>query len=464
MNKYKSLLNDYAIFGIGNFITKLIYFFLMPIYTTSLSTTDFGTADLLTNSLSFITPILTLSIADGVFRFILDKDSRPNKILGCGIYVLIYSSLVVIIITLLIYIRTHQIYWILFGILYITEASRLLFANFTRGIGKSRAFAINGVIAAVILIISSYVMLKIFDFGVNGYLISFIFANAVSIIYLFFISKIYLHINCSRIDKQIFKELLVYCIPLIPNMLSWWFTNISSRYIIAGYCGLSLAGLFSAAAKLPALINILGSIFQQAWQYASVREFQNDSKSEFYSIVFKVYSCFIIICSSIIIILIPFISRFVLKDDFYTAWVYTPSLLFSAMLGCFSLYLGTFYAVVKNNKKGMYTTLWGSSVSLILCFTLIPLMDVYGALLANIVGFVVIVMIRFKHVKRMVRLQFNRRILIMAMVIVFAIAVVMTLNTSYSMLISIMLLLVNFVILLPDIKFVFVNILKYFRK
>ena len=436
----------------------------MPIYTTSLSTTDFGTADLLTNSLSFITPILTLSIADGVFRFILDKDSRPNKILGCGIYVLIYSSLVVIIITLLIYIRTHQIYWILFGILYITEASRLLFANFTRGIGKSRAFAINGVIAAIILIISSYVMLKIFDFGVNGYLISFIFANAVSIIYLFFISKIYLHINCSRIDKQIFKELLVYCIPLIPNMLSWWFTNISSRYIIAGYCGLSLAGLFSAAAKLPALINILGSIFQQAWQYASVREFQNDSKSEFYSIVFKVYSCFIIICSSIIIILIPFISRFVLKDDFYTAWVYTPSLLFSAMLGCFSLYLGTFYAVVKNNKKGMYTTLWGSSVSLILCFTLIPLMDVYGALLANIVGFVVIVMIRFKHVKRMVRLQFNQKILIMAMVIVFFIAVVMTLNTSYSILISIMLLLVNFVILLPDIKFVFVNILKYFRK
>ena len=31
MNKYKSLFSDTLVFGLGNFTTKLIYFFLMPI-------------------------------------------------------------------------------------------------------------------------------------------------------------------------------------------------------------------------------------------------------------------------------------------------------------------------------------------------------------------------------------------------------------------------------------------------
>lgn len=72
MNKYKSLFSDTLIFGIGNFMTKLIYFFLMPIYTLVLTTEEFGLADLLNNSLQLVMPVLTLSITDAVFRFALD--------------------------------------------------------------------------------------------------------------------------------------------------------------------------------------------------------------------------------------------------------------------------------------------------------------------------------------------------------------------------------------------------------
>jgi len=51
VNKYKSLFSNTLIFGVGNFMTKLIYFFLMPIYTLALTTEEFGLADLLNNSL-----------------------------------------------------------------------------------------------------------------------------------------------------------------------------------------------------------------------------------------------------------------------------------------------------------------------------------------------------------------------------------------------------------------------------
>ena len=50
-------------------MTKLIYFFLMPIYTLALTTEEFGLADLLNNSLQLVMPVFTLSITDAVFRF-----------------------------------------------------------------------------------------------------------------------------------------------------------------------------------------------------------------------------------------------------------------------------------------------------------------------------------------------------------------------------------------------------------
>lgn len=463
MNKYTRLLGDSIVFGIGNFITKLIYFFLMPIYTTTLSAKDFGISDLLTNSLSLVTPILTLSIADGIFRFVLDKDSSPTKLLNCGFYILIRSSLFVIIASTILYIIFRDFYWILFGVLYITEATRLLLANFARGLGKSVIFALNGIIGAAILIGSSYIFLKIIKLGVNGYLLAFIISNFSSCIFLYIASRIYLYFSFEKPDKLLFHELLHYCIPLIPNMLSWWFTNISSRYIIAGFCGMTLAGLFSAASKLPALINVLGSIFQQAWQYASVKEYQESSESNFYSIVFKIYSSFIIIVSSLVIIYIPYISRLVLKDEFYEAWIYTPALLFSAMLGCYSLFLGTFYAVVKDNKKAMYTTLAGSIVSLIVCFALIPIIGVLGALIANILGFSVIVYLRFLHVTKIIHLNIDYTKLISSILLTLAISVITTIHIQYYILFNWIILGIIIIIQRKDISILITRI-SYFIK
>ena len=49
MKKYKKLLINIFIFGIGGFGQKVLSFFLIPLYTSSLSTQEFGTVDLIIN-------------------------------------------------------------------------------------------------------------------------------------------------------------------------------------------------------------------------------------------------------------------------------------------------------------------------------------------------------------------------------------------------------------------------------
>ena len=219
----------------------------------------------------------------------------------------------------------------------------------------------------------TYILVKELKLGVDGYLWAFIIANSVAIIYLLLSVKGIRSFSWSY-SKAKHKEVLLYSLPLIPNTLFWWATNISSRYILAYDCGLAIAGFFAATSKLPALVNVVTSVFQQSWQISSVQQSESNDHIAFYSKVFSLYSGAVFIFGSVILLLVPFISKFVLQGEFYQAWIYTPLLLFSAILGCLSVYFGNFYTVAKKSKSVMTTTMCGAIVNIILCLVLIPLL------------------------------------------------------------------------------------------
>lgn len=437
MGKYKSLVSDTLVFAVGNFTVKILYFILMPIYTASLSSEDFGLADLLNNTLQLIVPILTLSISDAVFRFMLDKNADKSSFLSNGFFVLLVSFVVITVgITIISFVVHLETYWYYFVLWYVFEALRILFAQFTRADGKIWTFSLNGIIGAFVLLISTYFLVLRLKLGVNGYLISFIISDIASIIFLICRIGIITRIKWCNVKLSVITVMLTYCLPLIPNMLSWWFTNISSRYVVAGYCGLSIAGLYSSASKLPALLNIVTSVFQQSWQMASVREYQESHNSRFFDSVFRKYSFLCIMTCSILIMLVPYVSKIVLQGAFYKAWVYTPMLLFSALLGCYSTFLGTFYSVVKDNVKAMKSTLWGAGVNIFFCASTIPFLGVTGALIANAISYLTIVVIRIKDVQHYIYLPINYKVLLISVFACLLQAITITIDLKYGLCMS----------------------------
>ncbi len=438
MGKFKSLLSDTLIFAVGNFTVKILYFILMPIYTVALSSEEFGLADLLNNTLQFVIPIFTLSISDAVFRFMLDKNADRSSFLSNGFFVLLVSFIVAIVgIILLSFVVHLDTYWFYFVLWYIFEALRILFAQYTRADGKIWTFSLNGILGALVLLISTYFLVLRFKLGVNGYLIAFIISDIASILFITCRIRVISRIKWYYVKMPVITMMLSYCLPLIPNMLSWWFTNISSRYIVAGFCGLSIAGLFSSASKLPALLNIVTSVFQQSWQMASVREFQESQSSKFFDSVFRKYSFLCLIACSILIVLVPYVSKIVLQGEFYKAWVYTPMLLFSALLGCYSTFLGTFYSVVKDNVKAMKSTMWAAAVNILLCICMIPFIGVIGALVANAVSYLVIVAIRIKDVQQYIYLPINYKTLLLSVFACLLQAITMSIDMKIGLYMSI---------------------------
>lgn len=79
-NKIKNLSQNALLFTISGFGTRIISFFLVPLYTYVLSTDEFGSVDLVTTTAQLLIPVLTINIQDAVLRFSLDKTIKRKML------------------------------------------------------------------------------------------------------------------------------------------------------------------------------------------------------------------------------------------------------------------------------------------------------------------------------------------------------------------------------------------------
>ena len=84
MNRSKYLVRNMGILTISNFSSKILVFLLVPLYTSILTTAEYGSYDLAVSTVTLFYPMLTLNIVDAVMRFSMDKQVDNKKIVSIG--------------------------------------------------------------------------------------------------------------------------------------------------------------------------------------------------------------------------------------------------------------------------------------------------------------------------------------------------------------------------------------------
>lgn len=95
MGKYKYLIKNVGLLILSNFATKLLSFFLVPLYTNILTTGEYGTYDLFSTTSSVLLPMVTLNIQDATLRFALDKEYDRYAIVTISLRYLLLSNTIV---------------------------------------------------------------------------------------------------------------------------------------------------------------------------------------------------------------------------------------------------------------------------------------------------------------------------------------------------------------------------------
>ena len=343
--RYKKLGENTLWMLVGNFATRLLSFFMVPLYTAYLSTADYGTADLMTTTVSLLSPILTVAASEGVLRFTLEKKYDDRQVLSLSLTIEIVGFIVLICISPILrkYVAFGNYYY-LFLIYYFFYNFLWIIQQYSKGKNHVRYYAISGFLSTVGSVIANICFLTVFKIGIRGYLYAQILACVVPVIYLVFQEGLYKKIiHPCKISIELIHRYLIYCLPLIPNQLSWWINNSSDKYILNFYWGLSFTGIYSVAYKIPTILNAIGGIFASSWQISSVENFGSDESRIFYASVYKKYFSLFACISAGIILFIKVLARLLFAKDFFNAWPYATILVLAALVQAMGQFYETIY-------------------------------------------------------------------------------------------------------------------------
>ena len=407
-NRYSKLVKNTAIFAIGSFSTKILNFLIVPLYTYVLTTEEYGRIDLFTTTISFVLPVITLSIQEAMIRYILGKELDEKTVVSNCWAVYVVGSLISICLYPMykLYFKTSALALVFTSSL-LLQSFNTMFEHYLRCIGKNVAYTVKGILGTIVTLSLNVVFLLGFRWGMMGYLYASVISQIVGVIYLLTIGKLWRRLTVRYVKRDILKKMISFSIPLIPNSLMWWIMSAGDKYIINYFLGDSANGLYSLALKIPTIITLFYSIFFQAWQMSAIEENNSESRKRFYENVFKLTNALLaglIVC---IIAGVKPLYVLVMSDRFSPAWIYVPVLCVSTAFNCQASFFGVVYTTSEKTSKAFITTALGAAINLCFNFLLIRPLGLQGVAIGTCLGYVVVCLIRANDTKKEIYMDFD---------------------------------------------------------
>ncbi len=395
-NRYRTLAGNIIILGIGQFSSKLLVYVMLKFYTSMLGTAGYGDMTNIINAGSLLISVFSLSIAEGVLRFALEKNNNGKMVFSIGINIAFCGCVVfgafVPLVGLIPMLKGYE--WMLF-IYVLAGALKEVCGIYVRARISVKLFAVDGILTTVSMIIFNLVLLGIFKFGINGYIWSVVLSNLASIIFLNITARLYKQYRPFRNDKQLYISMMRYSIPLMPTTIMWWIINMSDGFMVTSFIDSDANGIYGFAYKFPNLAAVVVGIFAQAWHMSAITERNSRTVSKFYSNIFSMMQTVVFIaCAGIMLILRPVIMPFFGTEEFAPAYFYVPILLGAVIFQCFNNFLSSIYEASRKTTHALISSAVGAASNIAMNFLMIPKMGISGAALATLFSYLIVFIYR----------------------------------------------------------------------
>ena len=464
-SSYRYLLKNVGLLTISSFTTKILSFFLVPLYTSILTTSEYGVFDIYNATIGVLIPILTLDIRDAVIRFAMDRKADTDSLVTIAAkYLLISNSIVgsfLIVNNCFRWIPVIASYSIYFGLMFLSQSLVGVLASYTRGIDKIREMSVSSVLSSIVMIGCNILFLVVFRWGLRGYFGASILGGLFQCVYLLYKCDVTKSIKISAYSRVKEKDMLSYSMPLIANCIAWWVNTVSDRYIVVFFCGLAETGIYSVAGKIPSILNIFQGIFSQAWALSAVKDYDPEDKNGFFSNLYRAYNCMLVILCSFVILLNKILASFLYSKDFFTAWRYVPWLTIAIVFGALKGFFCGIFVVVKASGITAKCTIVGAITNLVINIALTPFWGPMGAAIATALCYIVVWSMTLYHSKMFIRFKMNLIRDILSYVNLVVLAILNISLNGYAMYIALCIgVLINIMLYYKDICFFMNKVVK----
>jgi len=360
----------------------------VPITTRLLMPQEFGKSALFTVVVALLIRLVLLGADQSFVRKYFEQPSRQ------GLRKLLWSSLftpltLAFVVLLLIYaFRTEVANYLIeendLRVAYMLMATTFVgfldtfSINVVRMAKKAKAFSALNIVRAIIqmsAVISYAIWIEPSFYAV---LVSVFLGHLCSLILGIWLEQDIWFPN-FRVDFQEIKELLTFGMPYVPTFLLIWLLQGMDSVALKEYSTFEQLGIYNAAFKLVALLNVAKASFIDFWIPVSLEHFEkNRDDRRFYARISFLVSFITFILSTAVLATAPFFI-YLLGSEYRDSLYVMPFLIFVPLFNLLSELTGRGIGFMKRTKYNLYSAFWAALVNLILNFLLIPILGALGA-------------------------------------------------------------------------------------
>jgi O-antigen/teichoic acid export membrane protein len=387
----KSLAKNSFIYYLSTILTKGISFFLLPLYTSILSTEDYGVLELMSIMSTMVIILFTLQIGQGVARYY--NELRNQK------HIQIYSS------TVAIFSLISFGVFIVISVLFLSQIAAYLNLSESTTIFALMSIALNGLfylsqnqltwkikpfqemissLTYNILTIGSTIYFLVYkEDGISGIFKAQCIGAVLGILVAYLFTK---KDYSTYFSAKVLRKLFRFSLPLLPGALAIFIYMFTDRICIKEMLGLDELGVFSVGNKIATILTFSGIGVSAALVPLIYRHFKEKETPEKIGLMFRLFSSL----SFILLAFLAFFARFVIEtmtnSDYLSAVNIVPFLLFAIYLNSLTFFFPGLSIAKKTVKISLIAILAGV-INLILNIVLIPHFGILAAAIVTCVSF-----------------------------------------------------------------------------
>ncbi|MBQ2897468.1 MAG: oligosaccharide flippase family protein [Clostridia bacterium] len=393
----QKIFNNSLLYSIGTIASKAVGFFLVPIYTNCMSTTEYGIATTIIAFVSTFSIVVTLSLRAALIRFYNEYDKENKKrFVGSIVLFTCICALVFCLIFILgkdfftnIFFKNIPFYpYAFWGILALgTEGIYLIYQSTLQAQQNGKGYSINSIIYLLIHALAVVLFVYFLKMSAKGMIIALFTTNFLFAVYGIF-SMLRKKVMTICLDWALIKKAVKYSLPILPHNLSNSANNYGIKLVISYNLTYALSGLYSLATQFSTIINLVQTSINLAFRPWFVEQmgYGKEGRAEI-----KKMSCMIMALYSFCAVGIAVFSEEIIfimcEETYFEAWKMVPFLVLSQLISF--VYYTHVQSLMYNLNWSKFTfvcSLTGVIVNVGVAIILSRLIGYFGIVVAQIIS------------------------------------------------------------------------------
>jgi O-antigen/teichoic acid export membrane protein len=409
LSTLKKLASQTAVYGLSSILGRLLNYLLVPLYTNIFLPEQYGVVTELYAYVSFFAVVMTYGMETAFFRYSQKEGANQQKIYVTSLLSIIGSTLILLILgfvftnEIAIWLKYEKFHWYLQCFMIVIAIDAVTAIPFAKLRAENSAFKF-----VVIRLINIFVNIALNLFFLvlcpiwkqsNPNLVSFIYDEQIEVGYIFIANLVASFITLILLipqfkfkfefDKEVWKELIKYALPLLlvglAGMVNETADRVMLKYLLpAGSNVMAETGIYGACYK----ISIIMTIFIQTFRYAAEPFFfshaKNKGAEQLYADVMKY---FVIACAGIFLMTLLYmdIVKFFVGKKYWEGLHIVPVLLLANWFLGIYFNLTVWYKLTNKTGYGAGISIFGALLTIVFNLILIPKLGYYGAALTTLI-------------------------------------------------------------------------------